>query len=145
MKQYGKRERGRGGRRGPRGGWPVPIDPASGDLQLQPIYCAFSPYPLEKQLSESFSPTPITRHAVRGQRGDPAGETTRSDVCSGGLVDLILDGLSVEVPVGKALTMEAPVEPDAHDLEVATLASVAASSPILSVRPEPQAERSIPP
>ena len=63
-----------------------------------------------------------------------------------GLVDLVLDGLSVEVPVGKAGTMEAPVEPDAHDLEVATLASVTfASPPTLSARPEPQAERSIPP
>ena len=63
-----------------------------------------------------------------------------------GLVDLILDGLSVEVPAAKAGKMELPVEPDAHDLEIATLASVTfASPPTLSARPELQAERSIPP
>ena len=62
-----------------------------------------------------------------------------------GLVDLILDGFSVEVPAGKAGKMEPPVESDAHDLEIAILASVSASSPTLSARPEPQAERSIPP
>ena len=63
-----------------------------------------------------------------------------------GLMDLILDGFSVEVPAGKAGKMEPSVESDAHDLEIATLASVTfASPPTLSAQPELQAERSIPP